>query len=336
MKSREGDFLETAAGLIFDVKGLVHPPNRIVAFIRYFRDEKGGRERDGTTYRKVYSLSKRYAVLRESFPQYLVFDPVFGEKLCEVPRGDVKWHHRPAEKLQEMRSSENLDLLESKALRLVDVLRQKASISWNAIGISGSILVGLHRPHSDIDPIVYGSESCWKVYSALQDFLSTPEGFKLYDHADLESLFDFRSKDTSADFESFVRTESRKVMQGRFEGTDYFLRFVKDWAEVSEVYGDVRYRNAGVAEIKAKIADDSESIFTPCVYKIKDAQILSGSQVGVIEEIASFRGRFCEQARMGELVVARGKVERVMDRRHGREYFRLLLGNHPSDFMILA
>ncbi len=336
MKAREGDLIETD-GMILDVKGLVHPPNRTIAFVRYFPDEKGERKRNGTMYRKVYSLSERYSVLEKSFSRYLVYDHVFDETLCEVPNSDVKWHHKPVKKLQEMRSSKDLDALESKALRLAEALKEEASVSWNTIGVSGSILVGLHSNHSDVDPIVYGSENCRKVHSALKKVLSkTDRLFKCYDQNDLKSLFDFRSKDSSADFESFVRTESRKVMQGKFLGTDYFVRFVKDWQEIDEAYGDIHYKNVGVAEVKATIADDSEAIFTPCVYKVSGVQVLGGPQVEHIEEIASFRGRFCEQARVGETVIVRGKLEHVTDNRDGRVHYRLLLGNKPSDSMILA
>jgi predicted nucleotidyltransferase len=336
MKTREGDLVDTGEA-IFDVKGLVHPPNRTIAFIRYFLDEKGERKRNDRTYRKVYSLSKRYALLKRRFPLYLVYDAVFDETLCEVPNGEIKWHHKPVRKLQEMRSSNDMDALESKALRLAEVLKERASIPWDAIGVSGSILVGLHGAHSDVDPIVYGSKNCRKAYFALKDFSKGRDGqFKSYNEKDLKGLFDFRSKDSSADFESFVRTESRKVMQGKFLETDYFVRFVKDWNDVDEAYGDIQYRNDGVAKIKATIADDSEAIFTPCVYKVRSVQVLDGQRAEDIEEIVSFRGRFCEQARVGESVTAQGKLEHVNDRRHDREYFRLLLGNKPSDFMTLA
>jgi hypothetical protein len=337
MKTCEGDLIETAAGLIFDVKGFVHPSDRIIAFIRYFPSKGGERKRYETTYDKVYSLSKRYAFLREKFPQYLVYDTVFDETLCEVPIGDVKKLYGPVEKLQELRGSRELDSLECKVLQLTKLLKEKAGVPWESIGISGSIMVGLHTAYSDIDPIVYGSQNCRKVYSALKGMLKSGHGLvKPCTRDDLPALFDFRSKDSAADFESFVRTESRKVMQGKFMGKDYFMRSVKNWNELDEKYGDIQYRNVGVAKVKAAIADDSEAIFTPCVYKIDNTQILEGPKVGQIEEIVSFRGRFCEQARIGEIVIALGKVERVVDNRRSREHFRLLIGNSPSDSMILA
>jgi len=47
MTAREGDLIENLDECIFDVKGLIHPPNRVIAFIRYVPDANGNRERDG-------------------------------------------------------------------------------------------------------------------------------------------------------------------------------------------------------------------------------------------------------------------------------------------------
>ena len=333
-KAREGDFIETSKGLVFDVKGLIHPPNRIIAFLRYFPDEKGERKRNSERYSKVYSLSKRYALLAKRFPQYLVYDPVFDETLCEVPVDDVKKHYKPAQKLQELRSSSSPDKLENLTLQLTKLLKENANIPWNAIGISGSIMARLHKPSSDIDIIIYGSKNCRKVYSTMRNLLGEKQGpFKPYTREDLKALFDFRSKDTVVCFEDFVRSESRKVLQGKFMGTDYFIRFVKDWSEIDEKYGDVQYVNVGYARVKATVADYSESIFTPCTYKIDDVHVSEENSFPVTE-IASFRGRFCEQARNGEVVIAQGKVEHVIDNKQNREHFRLLLGNKPSDYFV--
>jgi predicted nucleotidyltransferase len=197
-------------------------------------------------------------------------------------------------------------------------------------------MVGLHTAASDIDPLVYGSENCKRVYSALKSmFDNGHESVKAYTRQDMRALFDFRSKDTATGFEDFVRTESRKVMEGKFNGTDYFVRFVKDWSEIDESYGDVQYENIGNAKLEAMVFDDSESTFTPCTYRVENVKPLEGSKVERIEEITSFRGRFCEQARKGETVIAQGKVERVTDRRQNSEHFRLLVGGKHSDHIIL-
>jgi uncharacterized protein len=335
MKAREGDFVVTSENLFFDVKGLLHPPGRVVAFIRYFADEKGKRKKDGVTYGKVYSFSERYELLRTRFPKYVVYDPVFDETVCEVPETDIKRRYDPIEKLSQLRASGNLDLLEERAMRLVEKLKEKSNVPGNALGISGSILVGLQEPESDVDPIVYGSENCRRVYSSLRELLKEPSSrIRPYTMGELKGLFGFRSKDTVVSFKDFVRTESKKAFQGKFEGTDYFIRFVKDWNEMHEKYGDVQYKNVGYAKIKATVTDDSESIFTPCVYGLEEATVIDGSKHVQIEEIASFRGRFCDQARKGDVILAQGKVEKVTNIGKNQEHVRLLIGNKPSDFMI--
>ncbi|MDH7564296.1 MAG: hypothetical protein QHH24_05385 [Candidatus Bathyarchaeota archaeon] len=337
MKAREGDLAETRDDAIFDVKGLVHPPDRIVAFIRYFPQKSGRRKRETTAYRKIYPLSLRFKLLKKMFPDYLVHDPVFDEILCEIPVEKVKRIYDPIKRLKEMRNSKTLDSVEDKALKLASLLKETAGIQWNSLGVSGSILVELHLPASDIDPVVYGSENCRKVYSALQDLLHDQHShFTSYTVPDLRRLFAFRSRDTKVSFEDFVRTEPRKFLQGKFLGKDYYIRFVKNWNEIEEKYGEVRYVNTGRARINATVTEDSEAIFTPCIYRVNNVQPITGVAAEPIEEIVSFRGRFCEQAKKGETVIAEGKIERVIDRRRGREHYRLLLGNRPEDFMVLT
>jgi len=336
MRFREGDLIEDVNGIIFDVKGLVHPPSRVVAFPRFIPDVKGGRMRGNLAYRKIYALSVRYELLEKQFPQYLVQNDVVGEKLCEVPINLIKRHYRPIEKLQELRARKQWDSLERRALDFVSLLKETAGITWDALGVSGSILVNLHTASSDIDPVVYGVENCRRVYSVLKSlFNEEKSGAKPYTKEELQTLFNFRSKDTRMSFEDFVRTESRKVFQGKYFGHDYFVRCIKDWDEVGESYGDVRYSNVGYARVKAMVADASEAIFTPCTYKIGNVEFLEGANVERVSEIVSFRGRFCEQAENGEVVVAQGKLEH-MQSKAGWKRFRLLLGSQPSDFMILS
>ena len=335
LRFREGDFVETSEGLIFDVKGLVHPPNRIVAFVRYFPDEKGSRERGRSTYDKVYSFSDRYRLLKEKYPQYLVHDPMFDETMCEVPVDRVKKRYGPIAKLRLLENSRDLDPLESKTLRLTAFLRERSNIPKDKIGVTGSILVCLHNVNSDIDVVVYGSTNCRKVNMMLKQVLNDLNSpFEAYSSNDLKRLFDFRSKDTAISFENFVRTESKKAFQGKFMDTDYFVRFVKDWDESDEKYGDVQYEALGQAKVKATVMDDSESIFTPCRYRLENVKPVNGWKSCPVSEIVSFRGRFCEQAKSGELVEAQGKVEKVTYLKTNQAHFRLLIGNNFSDYMV--
>jgi len=227
-------------------------------------------------------------------------------------------------------------VLESKALQLAQTLKAEAGIPWSAIGVSGSIMAGLTTEKSDIDPLVYGVENSRKAYTALQKLLKTEgSGFKPYSQAELQALFDFRSKDTQMSFEDFLEVESRKAFQGMFMGTDYFIRFVNDWSEVSEQYGDVCYSNSGYVKVTAIVADSSDALFTPCTYKLEDVKVGGGPKLAPITEVVSFRGRFCQQAKVGETVEVQGKVEHVTDNRIGETHYRIIIGNKPTDYMVI-
>ena len=340
MKAREGDLIKTKSNVVFDVKGLVHPTNKVIAFPRFIPSPQGTRQGKDARYGKVYSLGDRFHYLQKKHPDLIVFDPVFGETMCEVPIEQISEHYQPIEKLSELRQTKNPTKLENKALQLATILTEKAGIPWSCIGISGSIMAGLTNEKSDIDPLVYGVENGRKAYPALQELLKEPDsGFKPYSRKELQTLFDFRSKDTQMSFEDFMLVESRKVFQGMFMGTDFFIRFVKDWSEVKEQYGDVCYKNSGYAKIRANIVDATDSLFTPCTYKLGDVAVVEGPKLAPIKEIVSFRGRFCEQipTNLRELptVDAQGKVEQVTDNRTGKTHYRLIIGGKPTDYMVI-
>lgn len=337
MRAREGDLIKTENHVIFDVKGLVHPPDKVIAFPRYIPSPTGTRGSRKDMYGKVYNLAERFQYLQQNAPSLIVHDAVFDENLCEVPADTIKRRYDPIEKLEILRKSKRLAPLEQKAVMLAEDLKEAAGIPYSAIGISGSVLVGLCTAKSDLDPIVYGVDACRKVYRALENLLQNGDSrFKPYSLDGLRALFDFRSKDTVMGFEDFARVERRKAFQGMFEGVDYFVRFVKNWNEVCERYGDVCYTNSGYAKITATVADDAEALFTPCTYKLENVTVVEGAKLEPISEIASFRGRFCEQAKQGEAVTAQGKVERVTNKRGEQEHYRLILGNKPADYMVLS
>ena len=337
MIAREGDLIRTRSGVVFDVKGLVHPPNKIIAFPRFIPSPEGNRKGKGATYGKVYSLADRFKYLEKNYPELIVQDEVLGEVMCEVPVIQVSEHFKPEEKLWSLRTSKDLTILEDKALRLAETLKAEVNIPWSCIGISGSILAGLTNEKSDIDPLVYGVKNCQAAYAALQRLLKMPDsGFKPYSLEELKELFDFRSKDTQMSFEDFCVVESRKAFQGKFMGTDYFIRFVKEWNETAEHYGDVCFKNCGYTRIVATTTDSSDALFTPCSYKLKDVQVLEGPNLSPILEVVSFRGRFCQHAFEGEKIEAQGKVELVSNKRSGTEHYRLILGNKPTDYMVLV
>jgi predicted nucleotidyltransferase len=337
MLAREGELIENKEGIIFDVKGLIHPPSKIIAFPRFIPSSKGKRKRKKVKYDKIYNLQERFNYLKNYAPNLIVYDPVFDETLCEVPIENIKKHYNPITKLEKLRKSKKTIDLEKKAVELLTILKKKAKIPWKSIGISGSILGGLTNLKSDLDPVIYGAKNCQKAYKALVTILKMDNtDLKSYDRKGLKILFDFRKKDTHMNFKDFFKVESRKAFQGMFSGTDFFIRFVKNWNQINEEYGDLKYQNYGEVKISAIVADDSEALFTPCTYNIDNVKVLSGKKRGPIQEIVSFRGRFCQQAKKNEEIIAQGKIEKVQIKNNKNPYYRLILGGKPTDYMILS
>jgi predicted nucleotidyltransferase len=227
-----------------------------------------------------------------------------------------------------------LNYLESDALQLVNLISELSGVSTEKFGISGSLLVDLSKTSSDIDIIVYGINNTDLVYETLRQLMSNKNNLiKAYDLNGLKKLYAFRVNDSFSNFEEFLVHERRKMFQGTFKRRDFFFRFVKDWDEIKEKYGDFTYAPMGQAKIEGVIVDDSERLLTPCTYLIDDVRFLEGRNVSSVKEVISFRGRFCDQARNGERFFASGKLEKVSLKTE--TYHRLLLGGSRFDYMFV-
>ncbi len=330
----EGFFIESTDDLIFDVKGHVHPPDRVIAYVRYVPDVSGDRVRGAVAYRKVYSLWEREKLLKYQYPHYLYFDSNFNTLLQAVPNNFIRVIYDPTERLAQMiDEKECLDEVEQCAVNFVESLREFSKVPLSDFGVTGSILVGLHNSSSDIDVVVYGSRSCLDVYNSMESVFNCSNRIRRYDLNGLIRLYRSRSKDTLIPFKLFLKMESRKLLQGLVGDRDFYVRLVKKPDEVRELYGDTMCMPIGRARIRARVADASGGIFTPCTYLIEDVSFLMGKECPNLTEIFSFRGRFCECAYDGEEVIAEGKVERVV-LNDGYAYSRLILGENPRDFLV--
>jgi predicted nucleotidyltransferase len=220
------------------------------------------------------------------------------------------------------------------AVRLVEVIARKSKLPSTSLGISGSLLVELHRQDSDIDVMAYGMVTARRVQAAAFDLLEEDEYLHRYGTSDLRRLYTRRALRNAIGFKDFAIQERGKVFQGRFLRHEYFIRCVRDWREITERYGHMHYRPTGQCTISAQILDDSESLMTPCRYLLKDVRVLAGIESRPPREVVSFRGRFAEQARAGDKVVARGRLEEA--RSVAARYYRLVIGEGRTDILRTA
>lgn len=335
----EGDFVEDVDNVIFDVKGLDHPPTKVIAFPRYVPDERGDRIRkiNNRKYAKIYDLNLRYEYVKRFLRKYLVYDEVFDMELCEIPKTDIIRHYKPANKLKELISNiELLDETQRCALKLALILSYKSCVPLKKLGISGSIMVDLHKDDSDIDIIVYGSKESFKVIEVLRELFN--EGIlRKYSMEEYKRLYVFRKAYKVLDLKAFVKHERRKLFQGMFRNREFFIRFIEDLSG-KKPYGYYRYRSLGEITAKARVVDDSHSIFTPVKYIIDNVKIIEVKAKHTISprnitEIVSFRGRFCQQVFKGENIIVKGKIEAVLENNYLTHY-RIVVGGSLKDYLV--
>ncbi len=333
----EGHYLETGEGLFFAVKGLEHPPDRWIAVLRYVPDpEAGSRRKRGRLYRRVYRFQEQEEWLRERSPRHLIYDPVFGVTLQSVPRSTVERIYSPRRHLQLLMQKTDKSALEDDAVAFLSTLQTASGVALSALGVTGSILIGLHGENSDMDVAVYGEQNCKRVHHSLRKLLDDGNERLLHRLAGegMEKLYAQRVVDTKMDYRVFAELEGRKANQGGFLDRTWFVRFIKEPGEIKESYGRDRYKALGRMTLRALISDDADAIFTPCRYGLSGVEKIEAHRAPEPAEIVSFRGRFCEQARIGDRILATGTLERVRDS-GGHVRYRLLLGNSPEDTMVV-
>jgi hypothetical protein len=225
--------------------------------------------------------------------------------------------YNPRKKIKEII---NTSYEPSRTLRkFVNAIIDESGVSIDSFGISGSLLIGLHKPESDIDLNVYGRKDGIKVYDALKKLRKKNNWINSYDIDTIRKVLESRWGDTGINLELFLDIEIKKVLHGLIDGREYFVRLLNPTPI------EYKSRPINVVTIRRIIEDDSESIFTPCWYSFDnfDEEEIRG--------VLSYRGKFTEQVKKGELVEARGMLEEVW-KENKREY-RLVLGR-KGDYLL--
>jgi len=332
----EGFFLESRDGLIHDVKGISFVPGWVVSYVRYVPvankyAEGSLRRKHGTElfYRKVYSFADREETLR-TFPDHH-FD-FSGTRFQGTRLSEICSLYDPEERAKEILMSPRADdLVAADARTFLETIRDSTSIQ--NVGVTGSVLVGLHYPSSDLDFVVYGENAGRTLYDEMGELLEANNPLRRYSVSDLRALYEFRRQDTPAvNFKSFLALEAHKRLQGIFRQKGRCRHFYVRLVKTRSASPMLPFRVLGDMRITARVEDDHDAIFTPCCYVIKDVLIEEGPKglEQVPLEIISFRGRFTDLAQRDDVIRALGAVE-VVPQSPG---CRLVVGGEKSHYMV--
>jgi predicted nucleotidyltransferase len=315
-KPKDRDFLRTREGMFFCVTGYLHPPDRYTAYLKYSPTSDGKWADEATAYRRelpyyhVRNVAKTIDYLEEHYPAYVHYCPVRDFQFSMVPRGRVARYYAPEARLRDILRSPQ-DSLEEEVRALTLHMAVGAAIDPTALGVTGSILISLHNPDfSDIDLTIYGLDSARRLREALRQS-SVPRVQRLDEQ--------FTAKWSKAIARRFPLTveEARTFASGRwnygtYQGRYFSVHPIRSDDEITETYGEHIYRSRGIGRIIATVADASEALFMPAIYRVEDVRLLEGGpEVASVREIVSYEGLYRDVVDADSVIEARGKLETV-------------------------
>jgi len=334
-KFRDRDFIQTREGFFFCVVGPFHPSDRVISYLKYVPSELGVWGRRGKRFRRamraytIPSLLETFNLLERDHPHYLFYSPFYNITMTAVPHECVAKHFKPEEKLAQLLQATRLDSLQKKLLRLASFLAEISGVSLRFLGVTGSILLNIHRPEfSDIDLTVYGLKNGLEVKGALTEAyssLSSPV-HRLEGEA-LKAWCESKAQSFPLTIGEASQILQRKWNLGVFEGTPFSIHPVKLEQEVEEAYGESVYHPIASVTIRAVVHDNTDAMFLPSVYRVQEVTIVEGPQVPDIQEVVSYEGLYSDLAEVGESIMARGKLELVVQKKTGQKHHRVLVGS---------
>jgi len=323
------------------VVGPFHPSDRVISYLKYVPTKFGvwgkGKKRFERVMRTytIPSLLETFSFLERNFPHYLFHSSFYNITMTAVPHGYVAKHYKPEEKLVQLFQASRLDPLQKKLKTFTSFLTEKSNIPPNFFGVTGSILLNIHRPEfSDIDMTVYGLKNSLAVKDALNEAYSlSSSAVRRFKGSSLEAWCESKAQRYPLTPTEALRIYERKWNLGFFEDTSFSIHPVKLEQEVTEEYGDKTYHPVGLATIRAVVYENVDCLFLPSVYGVREVNIVEGPQVTDIKEIVSYESLYDNLAQVGESIIAKGKLERVVVRKTGQEYHRILVGSSEGKGM---
>jgi predicted nucleotidyltransferase len=332
---RDRDFLRTKEGFFFCVVGPNHPPNRVISYLKYVPSKVGKWGKGIWRFRRVLkdytipSLLETFRLLEKEYPQYLFYSPFYNVLMTAVPLESIAKHYRPEERLAQLMEAQRSDMLQKKLKRLVLLLAEKSGVLPSDFGVTGSILISVHRLEvSDLDITVYGYKNSLAVKRALIDAYAVKEsGITRFQGPILAAWCKSKTHAHSLTYEEALQIYKRKWNIGTFEGTRFSVHPVKLEEEVTEEYADKVYEGIGNSVVGAVVHQNVDSMFLPAVYQIREAKVIKGPQVTDIEEVVSYESLYGDVADVGETMLVKGKLEHVTDKKSKRKYHRVIVGS---------
>jgi len=277
------DFIQTTEGLVFAVVAQGLEQGKVLCFLRYVRQ--------GSSWRKL-DTQKANQLLSEHYPQYLFYSQVKSAALHAVNVQSIVIHHQPKQRLQDLLTKKNPDIIEQDLLDLCRILLVQG-IDLKDVGITGSLLIGAQNLSSDIDLVVYGREKFHQLRGLIKQLIQQGQLQQLAEQDWLES---YQRRQCDLSYADYVWHEQRKYNKALISHRKFDLNLL----ELSSEAESIDYQKKGMGLIQATVLDAQYGFDYPARFLIEHEQA---------SEVVCYTATYTGQAEQGERIEVSGLWE---------------------------
>jgi predicted nucleotidyltransferase len=250
---------------------------------------------------------------RNNFPDYIYFCSFRNKELISAPIGNIDSVFVPRYCLQLLLKLGSPDRIQALALELITLLSKESGVHLSHFGMHGSIALNMHSEESDIDFVVYGSGNFRVVEETINRFVS--EGKMRYIFGN--------------------KLDRARKFKGKYKDKIWMFTAARLPNEVTEKYGEYRFIPVVPIKFQCNVNDDTEAIYRPAIYRIKDytpedaKNQLSADQIPT--RILSNIGCYRNVARTGDRIRVAGTLERVEPTTAGKAFYQVVVGTATTE-----
>lgn len=325
----DGDTFTTKEGFIFNVFGYEHPPNRVFAFLKYVPatlqslfDIEYLENTWNLGGQKLFRAENLYTAqnyqtfletFRKNSPDYVYYCPFRRKEIISAPLDSIKNIFVPRDCLHQLTQLGTKDDLQKMTLDLVDLLSTESDIGVEDFGVHGSVALNMHTPKSDIDLVVYGAQN----FRALEATIN-----RLVEAGRLNYKFS-------------NRLDAARRYKGKYLKKIFMYNAIRKPEEIKQKYGELQYTTVAPVNFTCKVQDDSEAMFRPAIYRIRDyddgGAVAASGENKVPETVVSMIGCYRNVARRGKSTRVSGMLERVENVETGQVLYQVVVGTGTNE-----
>jgi len=301
-------------GCLGVVVGNMHSHSHLIGYVKYCISDGESIWRDRFhRYRRlvnIYSADKVY----DATP-WEVYTPCYDQTIPAIPWSKVVSIHDPLERLISIIRSPK-DMLEYKVAKLVENIF--SSGSFRNIGITGSILAGIHSvEYSDIDLVIYD----WRdSVNIIEYIVENPSIFRGFEGDSLRSWGYRVASSTGLSLEDVLKFY-RRWRRGFFDDREYSL--IYNDGVYRELDNCIRWRSLGVYEAYVELAGGLDALNYPSTGLVEKTVYARGVEPrGDPLFIVSFEALYTPALYEGGRFYVRGLLQHNID----RDLYRLIVG----------